>query len=59
MSRSAVALAWILAHPAGVIPIVGTQRLERIRECVGAVTVKLTRTQWNQILVAAQGEPLP
>ncbi|MBV71047.1 MAG: aldo/keto reductase [Myxococcales bacterium] len=59
VSRSAVALAWILAHPAGVIPIIGTQRLERIKASVDAVKVKLTRTQWNAILVAAQGEPLP
>ena len=59
VSRSAVALAWILAHPAGVIPIIGTQRLERIRESVDAVNVTLTRPQWNAILVAAQGEPLP
>ncbi len=58
-TRAAVALAWILAHPAGVIPIVGTQRIERIKESVSAVSVTLTRTQWNRILVAAQGEPLP
>ena len=59
VSRSAVALAWLLAHPAGVIPIIGTQTLSRIAESVDAVTVELTRTDWNRILVAAQGEPLP
>lgn len=59
VSRSAVALAWILAHPAGVIPIIGTQTISRIKESVSAVNVELTRTDWNQILVAAQGEPLP
>ena len=59
VARSAVALAWILAHPAGIVPIIGTQRIERIRESVDAVRVRLTRTEWNNILVAAQGEPLP
>jgi len=59
VTRSAVALAWILAHPAGIIPIIGTQRVSRIEESVAAVNVELTRTEWNQILVAAQGEPLP
>ena len=58
-TRSAVALAWILAHPAGIIPILGTQRIERIRESVQALSVELDRSQWNRILVAAQGEPLP
>ncbi|MEE2644853.1 MAG: aldo/keto reductase [Myxococcota bacterium] len=58
-SRSSVALAWILAHPARVIPILGTQRPERIREAWKAFDVKLTRTQWNAILQAAMGAPLP
>ena len=59
VARSSVALAWVLAHPAGVIPIIGTQRTERIRESVQALDVQLDRATWNAILVAAQGEPLP
>ena len=57
--RSAVALAWILAHPAGIIPIIGTQRVERIKESIQALDVTLDRATWNSILIAAQGEPLP
>ena len=57
--RVAVALAWLLAHPAGVVPILGTQRPERIRESMRAFDVKLTRQTWNEILVASQGYPLP
>jgi len=57
--RSAVALAWTMVHPAGVIPIIGTQRLERIRESMKAFDTQFTRPQWNQILTAAQGYPLP
>ncbi len=59
VTRSAVALAWVLAHPAGIIPIIGTQRPERIIASTEALKVELTRTDWNEILVAAQGEPLP
>jgi predicted oxidoreductase len=59
VARSSVALAWILAHPAGIIPIIGTQRVERIQQSIEALTVKLDRATWNNILVAAQGEPLP
>ena len=59
VSRTAVALAWLLAHPAGVIPILGTQRVERIRASTEAFSVVLDRATWNAILVAAQGEPLP
>ena len=59
VSRAAVALAWLLGHPAGVIPILGTQRVERIHDAATALDVKLSRTDWNALLVAAQGEPLP
>lgn len=59
VARSSVALAWVLAHPAGIIPIIGTQRVERIQQSIEALTVKLDRATWNNILVAAQGEPLP
>ena len=59
VSRSAVALAWVMAHPSGVIPIIGTQNLDRIKDSLTAFSVRLTRTDWNNVLVAAQGEPLP
>ena len=59
VDRVSVALAWLLAHPAGVIPIIGTQREERIRQSMRAFDVTLDRATWNNILVAAQGEPLP
>jgi predicted oxidoreductase len=58
-SRAAVALAWLLAHPAGIVPIVGSQRPERLREAARALDVKLTRTDWYAVLAAARGEPLP
>lgn len=59
VARSAVALAFLLVHPAGIVPIVGTQRPERLRECAGAFRVELTRADWYRIVVASQGEPLP
>jgi predicted oxidoreductase len=59
VSRAALAIAWTMAHPAGVIPIIGTQRLERMNDCATAVKVQLTREEWNEVLIAAQGYPLP
>lgn len=58
-SRQVVALAWLLAHPSGVVPIVGTQRVERIRELATATSVQLDRTDWYRVLTAARGERLP
>ena len=59
VSRSAILLAWVMRHPAGVVPIVGTQQPERIRECARATEVELTQSQWYEILVAGRGEPMP
>jgi predicted oxidoreductase len=59
VTREAVAYAWIMAHPAGAIPIVGSQRPERITQAIEALQVTLSRTQWYDILVAARGEALP
>jgi aryl-alcohol dehydrogenase-like predicted oxidoreductase len=58
-SRAAVALAFLLAHPAGVVPIVGTQQPARILECVSALDVPLERWEWYRIFAAARGAPLP
>jgi predicted oxidoreductase len=51
--------AWILAHPAHPIPIVGSQKPERIREAALARNVHLTRAEWYEGLTASRGEPLP
>ena len=58
-SRTAVALAWLLKHPARIIPIVGTINPDRIREATKAPELELTREQWYRLLIAARGEPMP
>ncbi|MCG8592246.1 MAG: aldo/keto reductase [Proteobacteria bacterium] len=57
--RSAAALAFLRRHPARVVPIVGSQRPERIRECARAVEITLSRSEWYAVVEAAQGEALP
>lgn len=59
VTREAVLIAWIAHHPSGAIPIVGTQRPDRIRAAAAATRVRLSRTDWYEILVAGRGEPLP
>jgi aryl-alcohol dehydrogenase-like predicted oxidoreductase len=56
---AAAAYAWIMAHPAGIIPIVGTQNPARIAESGDAYKVRFTRAEWYSILVASLGENLP
>ncbi|MFM2043433.1 MAG: hypothetical protein RLY86_2009 [Pseudomonadota bacterium] len=50
-----VALAWLMAHPAGIRPLVGTGRLDRLAGAAGAAGLRLTRTEWYGLLQAARG----
>ena len=59
VSRIVVALAWLLKHPAKILPIVGSTNPERIRDAVSAADLELTREEWYRLLHAARGEPLP
>ena len=55
---SAIAFAWILRHPAHMMPITGSLKIPRIKECVDATEIYLTRDDWYALFVAA-GNPLP
>jgi len=57
--RAAAALSWVMAHPAGIIPIVGSQNAERIRAAQQAFAIEWTRAEWYAVLEAGMGEKLP
>jgi len=57
--RSVAALSWLMAHPAGIVPILGTQNPQRITAAAKAREVRWTRESWYAVLVAARGERLP
>tara|TARA_B100000768_G_scaffold41657_1_gene40549 strand:+ start:47455 stop:48387 length:933 start_codon:yes stop_codon:yes gene_type:complete len=47
--------AWILGHPSGIRPVIGTTNLERIKAASKAVSIHLTTQDWFKILEASQG----
>lgn len=59
VTRSTIALAWLLMHPAKIQPVIGTNLPERIRDAAKACDVKLSREEWYRLLIAARGEPMP
>lgn len=59
VSRTVVALAWLMKHPSGIIPIVGSNNPEHIRDAARADTVEMSREQWYRLVVAARGTSLP
>lgn len=58
VSNSAIAIAWILRHPAKIQPIVGTTNGERLKAICKASNIELTRQEWYEIYLAA-GNKLP
>lgn len=54
-----IALAWLMAHPAGIRPIVGTGRADRLAGAAGAARIALDRQDWYALLEAATGSPRP
>ncbi|MEV5597472.1 aldo/keto reductase [Streptomyces sp. NPDC052496] len=56
-----ILLWWLRRHPAGITPVVGTTRPERIGACADAVRREpdLTHEEWYELWVAARGAPLP
>ncbi|WP_057884647.1 aldo/keto reductase [Tsuneonella troitsensis] len=59
VGRSVAAYGWLIAHPAGIVPIVGSQSADRIAEAARALAMRWTRQDWYAVLVAARGERLP
>lgn len=58
VSKTTIAAAWILRHPARFQILSGSTKPERLREIAGACDVTLTRQEWYRLYLAA-GHPLP
>ena len=54
-----LALAWLLAHPAQIIPLVGSNNPGHIQEAAEAASITLSRTDWYKLWVAARGVAVP
>ncbi len=55
VTPDAIAIAWLLHHPAQIVPIVGSSKIERVQNAIDALQVKLTREDWYALWAAAQG----
>jgi len=59
VSPEAVAVAWLLRHPALVMPVMGTNSLRRIKALGDAGKVTIDRETWFEIYTAALGHEVP
>lgn len=58
VSNTTIAIAWLLRHPAQMQPVTGTMNTGRLKDCIKASDIYLTREEWYEIYRAA-GNVLP
>lgn len=58
VTNTAIAIAWLLRHPAKMQPVSGTMNISRLKDLCKAADITLTREEWYQIFIAA-GNKLP
>ncbi len=54
-----ILISWIIKHPSGIIPIVGSTKIDRIRLAVDALKITITDEEWFMIWEASEGKPVP
>ena len=59
VDETAVAVAWLLAHPAKIMPVMGTNSLARIGKISDALKVKMDRETWFELYSIALGSEVP
>lgn len=59
MTIDQVVVAWLLRHPAGICPVMGSGKIARLQLAVEATTLALTDDDWFRILIASQGHDVP
>ncbi|MFQ6551934.1 aldo/keto reductase family oxidoreductase [Aestuariibius insulae] len=55
VDSAAIAIAWLLRHPARIMPVMGTNNLDRIRAFSDALNVEMDRETWYELYTAALG----
>ena len=56
---AAIAIAWLLAHPANIMPVMGTNSLPRIRTLSKACDINLDKQSWFRLYETAMGHEVP
>jgi predicted oxidoreductase len=59
VDASAVAIAWLMHHPMGVMPVMGSNRLDRIAQFSDATKVPMDRQTWYELYELANGHEVP
>jgi predicted oxidoreductase len=58
-SLDKLALAWVLSHPADIVPVIGTGKMERVNHALESLKIDLPREEWFKIWTASIGRDVP
>ena len=58
-SENQILLAFIMKHPANILPVVGTSRPEMVKEMKGSLAIDVERVDWFKLLEAGRGQVVP
>jgi predicted oxidoreductase len=58
-SESQILLSWLIKHPSNIIPVVGTTKIDRLKESIDSSSINLELIDWFEILEASVGKRAP
>lgn len=59
VSHEAIVLGFLLKHPAGIQPIIGTTNLQRIYNATESLNFELSYEEWYKLFILSRGNRLP
>lgn len=59
VAPASIVTAWLLKHPATIMPIMGTRQIERMQDAVKGLELTITDQEWFDIYVAVLGHDIP
>ena len=54
-----ILIAWLMKHPAAIVPVLGTTKIERLKSSLDAAAIEMTHEEWHMLLRASNGFDVP
>lgn len=54
-----ILLAFLFRHPSGIIPVLGTTKIERLKSAYDAASIAIEREEWHMLWRASKGHEVP
>ncbi|WP_299242534.1 aldo/keto reductase [uncultured Aquimarina sp.] len=56
VSADQILTAWLLKHPSGIVPVMGSTKINRIQSAVNSLSLQITDEEWFKIWEASTGQ---